>query len=164
MGTLRIHAFRWQEDPCMPGTPGIWQVPDEWTPVDCLVPAIRRPRIWCELGEVGGWLQWWGRGWWGLQKEAQGRVKGTPLRGGEGNWAIHFQSFPDGTGGEGGVPACFWFIANLSVLILCESGGERRGARRDEEQGVEKLGIRPFGCCPGKVCGRGYIYFLQRCW
>lgn len=75
-----------------------------------------------------------GWGWWGLWREAQGRLEGTPLRGGGGNWAVHFQSFPDGTRSGGGAPACFWLIANLSVFILCESGGERKGARKDEDE------------------------------
>lgn len=28
------------------------------------------------------------------------------------------------------------------------------------EEGVQGNEARPFGCCPGKVWGRGYIYFL----
>lgn len=152
--TLRIPDFQRQEDPCMPGTPGIWQVPGEWTPVNSLMPAIRRLRILGEWDEVGCWLQRWDRGRWGLGKDAQRRLEGTPLRGGGGNWAVHCWSFPDGPRNGGGEPAYFWFIANLPVLILCESGGERRGVRwrgggnRNQEPGRLGVVLVGFGVEP----------------
>lgn len=46
------------------------------------------------------------------------------------------QSLPNGTGGGEGVPVSFWFIANLSILFICDLIVRKDEAfRRSEEDG-----------------------------
>jgi len=40
-------------------------------------------------------------------KRSPGEIGGDSTEGRWRNWAVHFQSFPDGTRSGGGAPACF---------------------------------------------------------
>lgn len=94
------------------------------------------------------------RGWWGSENKPRRHWKGP--RWGEVEGTEPFVYGPDSAAicfwwcWRWGTPVCFWCVANPFILFLCESGGEKRGGLKwGQGGGVQQLGTRPFGRCPG---------------
>lgn len=74
---------------------------------------------------MGYWPQRWGR----IGEDSGKRLRRVGMdsteEGGR-SWAFCLQSSLAGGEGGGGALVCFWFIANLSIFFVHESGGEKR--------------------------------------